>query len=90
MTMALDRNEMAVLLALQEVDPNSEEWVAPWAPTLDLAKHGADAIAATSAKMVFARLCARNLLDGQPGVRGHFRGYSLNDKGREALAASAL
>lgn len=88
MAMALDKNERAALLALREVDPDSEQWVAPWASGMDLEKHGADAlvVASVDARMaVFRRLCQRKLVDGEPGVRGAQRGYSLNPKGSVAL-----
>lgn len=85
----LDENERAVLNALNEVDPEAENWTAPWATGLDLAKHGAHPLACTlnGATTVFRRLAQRKLLDGEPGVRGSMRGYSMNDKGREALAS---
>lgn len=83
----LDKNERAALNALNAVDPQAENWSAPWATGIDLEAHGADAIACTlqGSKVVFARLARRGLLDGEPGVRGHMRGYSMNDKGRQAL-----
>ncbi|MDQ1584549.1 MAG: hypothetical protein QOF36_2603 [Microbacteriaceae bacterium] len=85
---ALDQNERAGLLALREVDPDAEQWVAPWASGVDLGEHGADLAATTYSGgiAVFRRLATRKLVDGEPGVRGEHRGYSLNDKGREALA----
>jgi hypothetical protein len=51
-------------------------------------RHGADPAACTfhGSIAVFRRLASRKLIDGEPGVRGEQRGYSLNDKGREALA----
>lgn len=90
-SVSLDVNERAGLLALQAVDPDGEQWVAPWASGMDLRPHGADALAATyhGSIAVFRRLAQRKLVDGEPNVRGDQRGYSLNDKGREALAGSS-
>lgn len=84
---SLDNNERAVLLAYNEEDPQAEQWITPWATGLDLKKHGADLMADSQAgrMSVARRLATRKLLEGEPGVRGTWRGYAITAKGREAI-----
>lgn len=87
MAVHLDDDERAVLLAYREADPKREQWVAPWATGMDIAKHGGSPVAATynGSVAVARRLCQRKLLEGEPDARGGMRGYSLTDKGEEAI-----
>lgn len=90
MAVHLDENERGFLRAFEQVDPEREAWVAPWAPDLTKAAkaHGADAVATSfeGSQSVCRRLTSRKLLEGEPGVRGAQRGYSISDKGKAALA----
>lgn len=85
----LDQDEKAALEALTEADPNSEFWTASYATGYDPGKHGATIVgnSAGGRTAVLRRLCSRKLVDGDPDARGFHRGYSLSDKGREALAS---
>lgn len=84
---ALDNNERAMLLAYRDVDPEAEQWAAPWASGMDPAKHGADLVGAGlhGRIAICRRLAQRKLLEGEPGARGRDRGYCLTPKGLEAL-----
>ncbi len=83
--MKLDDNERAYLTAYAAVDP--EMWATPWSLTVQAKEHGADVVACSfnGAVAVGRRLGQRKLLDGND-ERGKWRGYSITDKGKEALA----
>lgn len=87
MPVSLDANERAYLAAYLAEDPDAEAWIAPWSLTVQANGHGADTIACTfdGAVQVGRRLCQRKLLEGN-GDRGKWRGYSITDKGKAALA----
>lgn len=85
--MTLDGNEAAFLAALEEQDPNAENWTAHWG-VINLGGHGADAIAASyeGSYSVMKELIRRKLVDReQEGRLSHETGVALNDAGREAL-----
>jgi hypothetical protein len=83
----IDDNEKAGLLALQDADPERGSWINAWALTTQMASHGAEPLACTfdGSVSVFRRLAQRKLVDGDE-ARGKWRGFSMNDKGVQALA----
>lgn len=87
----LDVNERAFLSALLEDDPLAENWTAAWRVGALMEKHGGDAIVAASPEGAFSvakRLYSRKLLDKQEGRASVMtNGYSLNEKGKEAIDA---
>jgi hypothetical protein len=90
MAKTLDDNERAYLRALEEVDPGRESWVTCYASGFDLAKHGADPVAAgiTGRYQVMKRLVQRGLVDKEPGRMSKDTGVGISDEGREALKAA--
>lgn len=90
MAKALDKNQAAYLAALEQDDPNAENWTASWRLISMAKENGADAFAQTTegAFAVFKELYRRKLVDKQDGRATQLEnGYSINAAGKEALAA---
>lgn len=85
--LTLDDNQAAFLAALEEQDPEAENWTAHWG-VARLSVLGADPIGASyeGSYSVMKELIRRKLVDReQEGRLSHETGVVLNDTGREAL-----
>lgn len=90
MAKTLDQNEAAYLAALEQADPQAENWLTHYASGLNLGAHGADTVACSyeGSYSVMKNLIRRGLVDrDQDGRLNHHTGVAINDAGREALAA---
>lgn len=86
----LDKNEAAFLAALEQDDPDAENWTASWRLMAIARDYGADSFATSleGALDVCQRLAKRKLVDKERGRSTKTdNGFSLNDAGREALKA---